>query len=151
MTKGSFHKADGSLKGKIQTLVGGASIEQWCKAYNKQTKVKAQQPNGGITCEYSTKDGYIYKVNGTVQNPGWCTDTNIIVGNDIYGAANTNNHSDNSTYPFSGCCWGLASPSCAEDNYYNYLCCVDGNNCCLGNNYSLYIHYKLSLFASVSL
>jgi len=70
--KDQVNKADGNLKGKIQTLVGGASAEQWCKAYNKQTIVKEKQPNGGITCEYSTAGnnnatvpGYIYKVNGT--------------------------------------------------------------------------------------
>ena len=35
--KNQVNNADGNLKGKIQTLVGGASAEQWCKAYNKQT------------------------------------------------------------------------------------------------------------------
>ena len=57
--KDQVNNAEGNLKGKIQTLVGGASAEQWCKAYNKQTKVKEQQPDGGITCEYrySEEDG----------------------------------------------------------------------------------------------
>ena len=43
--KSQVNKADGNLKGKIQTLVGGASAEQWCKAYNKQTKVKERPEN----------------------------------------------------------------------------------------------------------
>ena len=46
--KDQVNNADGNLKGKIQTLVGGASIEQWCKAYNKQSAAKDHQ----ITCEY---------------------------------------------------------------------------------------------------
>ena len=30
--KNQVNNADGNLKGKIQTLVGGASAEQWCKS-----------------------------------------------------------------------------------------------------------------------
>ena len=144
--KDQVNNAEGNPKGKIQTLVGGASAEQWCKAYNKQTKVKEQQPNGGITCEYSTKNvpGYIYKVNGTVQDSGIKT----IVGNDIYGAAYTNNHSDNSIYPFSNCYWWLASPS----SIIRYsVCNVYGNYSNL-NMYSFNLYdFRFSLFASVSL
>ena len=140
--KDQVNNAEGNLKGKIQTLVGGASAEQWCKAYNKQTKVKEQQPNGGITCEYrySEEDGdapgYIYKVNGntsTVSNSEYWTGDKTIVGNDIYGAAYTYNRSDNSTYPFSSCYWWLASPS---SNNSNNVCNVNGNNSNLNNNNS---------------
>ena len=48
--KNQVNNADGNLKGKIQTLVGGASAEQWCKAYNKQSAASSSK----ITCEYST-------------------------------------------------------------------------------------------------
>ena len=148
--KDQVNKAEGNLKGKIQTLVGGASAEQWCKAYNKQTKVKEQQPNGGITCEYSysTEDapGYIYKVNGTVQNSGWKTNTNTIFGNDIYGAANNNGNTTNN--PFSSCYWWLASPSAVNSGN---VCDVRGNYSDLNSSSSYGYNVRFSLFASVSL
>ena len=155
--KDQVNKAEGNLKGKIQTLVGGASAEQWCKAYNKQTKVKEQQPNGGITCEYSTNKtpGYIYKVNGTAQNSGWYTNTNTIFGNDIYGAANNNKNTTNN--PFYSW-WWLASPSAG--NYDNGspipddcddVCDVGGYYSGLNYHGSYYNNNRFSLFASVSL
>ena len=154
--KEQVNNAEGNLKGKIQTLVGGASAEQWCKAYNKQTKVKEQQPNGGITCEYrySEEDGdapgYIYKVNGntsTVSNSEYWTGDKTIVGNDIYGAAYTYNRSDNSTYPFSSCYWWLASPSSLSYD----VCCVDGYGSGLSSNGSSSSSNRFSLLASVAL
>ena len=147
--KEQVNNADGNLKGKIQTLVGGASAEQWCKAYNKQTKVKEQQPNGGITCEYSTKNvpGYIYKVNGTVQNSGWYTNTNTIFGNDIYGAANNNGNTTNNPF-YNNSWWWLASPSAHRSRD---VCSVSGNYSNLYYDYSNYCDYRFSLFASVSL
>ena len=147
--KDQVNKAEGNLKGKIQTLVGGASAEQWCKAYNKQTKVKEQQPNGGITCEYSTSSvpGYIYKVNGTAQNSGWYTNTNTIFGNDIYGAANNNGNTTNNPF-YNNSWWWLASPSssisggvCRVGGSYSNLNYGDSGNC----------SYRFSLFASVAL
>ena len=145
--KNQVNNADGNLKGKINTLVGGASIEQWCKAYNKQTIVQEKQPKGGITCEYSdfSRPGYKYIVNGV--EAGWRTDSDVIVGNDIYGAAHKNNHTDNSTYPFSkDYQWLLASPDSTGG-----VCGVVGKSSML--EYDAYGCYNsmLSLFASVSL
>ena len=138
------NNAEGNLKGKIQTLVGGASAEQWCKAYNKQSG------SSKITCAYQATNtpGYIYKVNETVQNSGWNTNNNTIVGNDIYGAANTNNHSDNSTYPFSICYWWLASPSAIASNC---VCNVYGGGSGLNYGSSGDSSNRFSLFAGVSL
>ena len=142
--KDQVNNADGNLKGKIQTLVGGASAEQWCKAYNKQSG------SSKITCAYQATNtpGYIYKVNETVQNSGWYTNNKTIVGNDIYGAAYTNSRSDNSTYPFSNCYWWLASPS-ASSSYD--VCSVIGD--ISGLYYNSYSNCcdRFSLFASVSL
>ena len=147
--KSQVNKADGNLKGKIQTLVGGASIEQWCKAYNKQAEVQ-NDPTKQITCEYQETNtpGYIYKVNGTAQNSGWFTNDETIVGNDIYGAAYTNNRSNNSTYPFSSCYWWLASPSAY---YIGNVCYVRGYDSFLNGNYSYAYGCRFSLFASISL
>ena len=147
--KDQVNNADGNLKGKIQTLVGGASAEQWCKAYNKQTIVKEKQPNGGITCEYSTAGynnatvpGYIYKVNGTAQNSGWSTNNKTIVGNDIYGAANNNGNTTTDSF------WWLASPSAFSSSN---VCNVYGGHSNLGACSYYDNNRKVSLFASVSL
>ena len=147
--KNQVNKADGNLKGKIQTLVGGASIEQWCKAYNNQAEV-INDTTKQITCEYQETNtpGYIYLVNGTAQNSGWYTNNKTIVGNDIYGAAYTNSRSDNSTYPFSNCYWWLASPS-ASSSYD--VCSVIGDISGLYYNSSSNCCDRFSLFASVSL
>ena len=144
--KNQVNNANGNLKGKVQSLVGGASTEQWCNAYNKQSVASSSK----ITCEYSTKDapGYIYKVNGTAQNSGWYTNNKTIVGNDIYGAAYTNNRSDNSKYPFSGCSWWLASPSSLRSHY---VCYVYGSNSHLDASSSYDSLNRFSLFASVAL
>ena len=143
--KSQVNNVDGNLKGKIQTLVGGASAEQWCKAYNNQDEVR-NDTTKQITCEYST--GYIYKVNGTAQNSGWYTNTDTIFGNDIYGAAhkydNTTNTTNNPFYSY----WWLASPS---SHGSDYVCYVGGYGSSLGSYFSLECTIKVSLFASVAL
>ena len=55
--KDQVNNAEGNLKGKIQTLVGGASVEQWCNAYNKQSATSSSK----ITCAYQSTNtpGYI--------------------------------------------------------------------------------------------
>ena len=93
----------------------------------------------------------IYKVNGntsTVSNSEYWTGDKTIVGNDIYGAANTNNHSDNSTYPFSICYWWLASPSAIASNC---VCNVYGGGSGLNYGSSGDSSNRFSLFAGVSL
>ena len=140
--KDQVNNAEGNLKGKIQTLVGGASAEQWCKAYNKQSAASSSK----ITCAYQSTNtpGYIYKVNGTAQNSGYYTNKKTIVGNDIYGAANKNGDSSNPFYSW----WWLASPSAYSSDY---VCSVRGDISGLGygNSYSYYIRF--SLLASVAL
>ena len=121
--KSQVNNADGNLKGKIQTLVGGASAEQWCKAYNKQTAAKDHK----ITCEYKATSvpGYIYKVNdkqSTVSNSDYYTGTNTIFGSDIYGAANNNGNTTNNPF-YNNSWWWLASPSSRASNF---VCIVLG-------------------------
>ena len=136
--KDQVNNAEGNLKGKIQTLVGGASAEQWCKAYNKQSAAKDHQ----ITCEYraTSVPGYIYKVNdkqSTVSNRDYYTGTNTIFGSDIYGAANNNGNTTNNPFYNDSSWWWLASPS--SDNSRG-VCRVDGINSSLsdGDSNSLY-------------
>ena len=143
--KDQVNKAEGNLKGKIQTLVGGASAEQWCKAYNNQAEVK-NDTTKKITCEYraTSVPGYIYKVND--KHDYW-TGTNTIFGNDIYGAANNNGNTTNNPF-YNYSCWWLASPSA---DLSTSVCSVDGSASGLGNGDSYNYYYRFSLFASVSL
>ena len=149
--KNQVNNAQGNLKGKIQTLVGGPSVEQWCKAYNKQEAAK----NSQITCEYSTVGynnttipGYIYKVNGKAQNSGWYTNEKILVGNDIYGAAGTKGKTSNNPFYDNSSSWWLASPSSADCYGVSY---VNGSVSRLSTNRAYLYNYRFSLFASVSL
>ena len=144
--KDQVNKAEGNLKGKIQTLVGGASAEQWCKAYNKQSAATK------ITAVYSKDNvpGYIYKVNdeqSTVSNSDYWTGTNTIFGNDIYGAANNTGNKTNNPF-YNNSWWWLASPSSASSID---VCRVRGNYSYLGRYNSVDFSARFSLFASVSL
>ena len=146
--KDQVNNAEGNLKGKIKTLVGGPSIEQWCKAYNKQSAAK----DHNITCEYraTSVPGYIYKVNdkqSTVSNSDCSTVPNTIFGNDIYGAANKNGNKTNNPF-YDNSWWWLASPS---SNRSNNVCNVNGNYSNLYRNNSYIDHFRFSLLASVSL
>jgi len=146
--KSQVNNADGNLKGKIQTLVGGASAEQWCKAYNKQSAATGHK----ITAVYSKDNvpGYIYKVNGeqsTVSNNDYYTGTNTIFGNDIYGAANNKENKTNNPF-YNNSWWWLASPS--SRNSYR-VCDVGGNSSLLSNDNSYAGGDRVSLFASVAL
>ena len=146
--KSQVNNADGNLKGKIQTLVGGASAEQWCKAYNKQTAAKDHK----ITCEYraTSVPGYIYKVNdkqSTVSNSDYYTGTNTIFGSDIYGAANNNGNTTNNPF-YNNSWWWLASPSSYSSFY---VCDVGGDNSRLSGSVSNGYGCRVSLFASVAL
>lgn len=136
--KEQVNKADGNLKGKIQTLVGGASVEQWCKAYNKQSVATGHK----ITAVYRKDNvlGYIYQVNdkqSTVSNSDYYTGDETIVGSGIYGATGNS---------FRGH-WWLASPG--ELNHG--VCWVNGDDYELSQIIPFVAYCRLSLFASVSL
>ena len=146
--KDQVNNVEGNLKGKIQTLVGGASAEQWCKAYNKQSAAKDHK----ITCEYraTSVPGYIYKVNdkqSTVSNSDYWTGGKTIVGNDIYGAANNNGNTTNNPF-YNNSWWWLASPS---SNASSNVCYVLGIYSYLDYHSSNYCSARFSLFASVAL
>jgi len=78
---------------------------------------------GGLSTEYSTKDapGYIYKVNGELNNSGWSTASNSI-----------DNTGYNSMYAKSGTWWWLASPS----SYGSYYVCFVTNSGLGSGNYN---------------
>ena len=140
--KDQVDNAEGNLKGKIKSLVGGASAEQWCNAYNKQSAASSSK----ITCEYrASVPGYIYKVNG---NTSTVCNNNTIYGDDIYGAANKNGHTSSDNKFYNNSWWWLASPS---SYYTDFVCIVNGNHSDLSNDHSASYYNGLSLFASVAL
>ena len=144
--KDQVNNAEGNLKGKIQTLVGGASAEQWCKAYNKQSVATGHK----ITAVYSKDNvpGYIYKVNdkqSTVSNSDYWTGANTIFGNNIYGAANNIGNKTNNPFYSS---WWLASPSAGGSNA---VCSVAGEISNLYLSNSDHCRGRFSLLASVAL
>ena len=143
--KNQVNNANGALKGKIETLVGAPSVEQWCKAYNKQSAATGHN----ITAVYSSKNfpGYIFKVNNsqsTVSGNDYATGNNTIWGNDIYGAAGKNGDSSNPFYSW----WWIASPS---SNLSTNVCHINGYSSYLINDQTLVYMLKFSLFASVSM
>ena len=90
---------------KATYAIGGPSVEMYIASYN-DVKHDTGTAKGGLSAEYSTKDapGYIYKVNGELQNSGWSTNNNTLDYkgyNSMYAGKN----GSRTGY------WWLASPS----------------------------------------
>ena len=100
---------------KATYAIGAPSVEMYVASYNDVAHNNGTS-KGGLSTEYSTKDapGYIYKVNGELNNSGWSTASNSI-----------DNTGYNSMYAKSGTWWWLASPSSYGSNY---VCYVIGSN-----------------------
>ena len=114
---------------KATYAIGGPSVEMYVASYN-DVKHDTGTAKGGLSAEYSTKDahGYIYKVNGELQNSGWHTNTDTLDCkgyNSMYAGEN----GSKTGY------WWLASPSSYGSGY---VCRVSGYSAKLdGNHYSL--------------
>ena len=108
--------ADSSIVGSY--AIGAPSAEMYVASYNDVAHNNGTA-KGGLSTEYSTKyaPGYIYKVNGELNNNGWSTASNSI-----------DNTGYNSMYAKSGIYWWLASPS---SNDSTYVCFVNYSG--LGN------------------
>ena len=104
---------------KANYATGGPSVEMYIASYN-DVKHDTGTAKGELSAEYSTKDapGYIYKVNGTLNNSGWSTagDTLDYKGyNSMYAGKNGRKTGD----------WWLASPS---SEYSLRVCLVSGHD-----------------------
>ena len=112
--------ADSNISGSY--AIGAPSVEMYVASYNDVAHNNGTAKDG-LSTEYSTKDapGYIYKVNGELNNSGWSTASNSI-----------DNTGYNSMYAKLGTYWWLASPS--SDNS-DYVCSVN-------NSYLYYSHYN---------
>ena len=107
---------------KANYAIGGPSVEMYVASYN-DVKHDTGTAKGGLSAEYSTKDapGYIYKVNGELQNSGWNTDDDTLdyKGYNSMYAGKNGSKTD---------WWWLASPS---SDYSNRVCSVLGSSACL--------------------
>ena len=100
---------------KATYAIGAPSVEMYVASYNDVAHNNGTA-KGGLSTEYSTKDapGYIYKVNGELNNSGGSTASNSI-----------DNTGYNSMYAKSGTYWWLASPSSGSSNF---VCAVTSNS-----------------------
>ena len=98
--------------GSAKYAIGGPSTEMYCDSYNS---VNHTTGNYKITCQYKTSSapGYGYLVNGTEQNSGYWTNTDIVDYVDYNSMYCGHNSTSGSYY------WWLASPSC----YHQYWVC----------------------------
>ena len=99
---------------KANYAIGGPSVEMYVKSYNQT------HGDDALGCQYQTNDvpGYIYKVNNTIQNDGWYTNSNILdysmTYKSMYCGQKGNKTGD----------WWLASPSARNSID---VCDVSGN------------------------
>ena len=110
---------------KANYAIGGPSVEMYVKSYNQT------HGDDALGCQYQTNDvpGYIYKVNNTIQNSGWYTNTNTLDYSMTYKSMYCGQNGNKTG------AWWLASPSA---NVSTFVCLVDGNRAGLSDNgYSL--------------
>ena len=112
---------------KANYAIGGPSVEMYVKSYNQTHGEDA------LGCQYQTKNtpGYIYKVNGTIQNNGWYTNNDTLdysmTYNSMYCGKTENGTASKTGY------WWLASPSACDSSY---VCGVYGNLATLSDSSS---------------
>ena len=123
---------------KANYAIGGPSVEMYVKSYNQT------HGDDALGCQYQTSyvPGYIYKVNNTIQNDGWYTNSNILdysmTYKSMYCGEKGNKTGD----------WWLASPSASNPDR---VCYVSGLNARLrlsGYNYSFGVSTLVSLKSS---
>ncbi len=123
---------------KANYAIGGPSVEMYVKSYNQT------HGDDALGCQYQTNyvPGYIYKVNNTIQNDGWYTNSNILdysmTYKSMYCGEKGNKTGD----------WWLASPSASNPDR---VCYVSGLNARLrlsGYNYSFGVSPLVSLKSS---
>ena len=86
---------------KANYAIGGPSVEMYVKSYNQT------HGDDALGCQYQTSyvPGYIYKVNNTIQNGGWYTNSNTLDYSMTYKSMYCGQNGENTGT------WWLASPS----------------------------------------
>ena len=116
---------------KANYAIGGPSVEMYVKSYNQT------HGDDALGCQYQTNDvpGYIYKVNNTIQNDGWNTNSNTLDYSMKYKSMYCGQNGKKTGT------WWLASPS-ADDS--RDVCGVSGDYACLNSNYYNHNHGAVS-------
>ena len=108
---------------KANYAIGGPSVEMYVKSYNQT------HGDDALGCQYQTNNvpGYIYKVNNTIQNNGWNTNSDTLDYSMKYKSMYCGQNGKRTGS------WWLASPSAHSSIS---VCDVGGSNARLyGNNY----------------
>ena len=107
---------------KANYAIGGPSVEMYVKSYNQT------HGDDALGCQYQTNNvpGYIYKVNNTIQNDGWYTNSNTLDYSMTYKSMYCGQKGNKTGY------WWLASPSAYSSNV---VCSVYGDNAYLSGDY----------------
>ena len=113
---------------KANYAIGGPSVEMYVKSYNQT------HGDDALGCQYQTNNapGYIYKVNNTIQNSGWFTNSDTLDYSMKYKSMYCGQNGKKTGS------WWLASPSaygsdrvCYVEGYSAYLICCpySGGSC----------------------
>ena len=123
---------------KANYAIGGPSVEMYVKSYNQT------HGDDALGCQYQTSyvPGYIYKVNNTIQNDGWYTNSNILdysmTYKSMYCGEKGNKTGD----------WWLASPSASNPDRVCYVSDLNARLRLSGYNYSFGVSPLVSLKSS---
>ena len=128
---------------KANYAIGGPSVEMYVKSYNQT------HGDDALGCQYQTNNvpGYIYKVNNTMQNNGWNTNSDTLDYSMKYKSMYCGQNENKTGF------WWLASPSACNSNF---VCNVDGygaglDSCdySIGNGVSPLVSLKSSFIPEV--
>ena len=128
---------------KANYAIGGPSVEMYVKSYNQT------HGDDALGCQYQTNNvpGYIYKVNNTIQNNGWNTNSDTLDYSMKYKSMYCGQNENKTGF------WWLASPSACNSNF---VCNVDGygaglDSCdySIGNGVSPLVSLKSSFIPEV--
>ena len=128
---------------KANYAIGGPSVEMYVKSYNQT------HGDDALGCQYQTNNvpGYIYKVNNTIQNNGWNTNSDTLDYSMKYKSMYCGQNENKTGF------WWLASHSACNSNF---VCNVDGygaglDSCdySIGNGVSPLVSLKSSFIPEV--
>ena len=107
---------------KANYAIGGPSVEMYVKSYNQT------HGDNALGCQYQTNDapGYGYKVNGTIQNSGWHTNSDTLDYSMTYKSMYCGQNGKKTGE------WWLASPSAVSSSG---VCYVGGRGAALSYIY----------------
>ena len=128
---------------KANYAIGGPSVEMYVKSYNQT------HGDDALGCQYQTNNvpGYIYKVNNTIQNDGWYTNSNILDYSMTYKSMYCGQNGKKTGS------WWLASPSVYRSDFVCFVYGPDAalsiSDCDYGHGVSPLVSLKSSFIPEV--